>query len=54
MGHREATAAFRHQSTKERVEFVAKKRVEEEEEEEEEEETVLGLSGLSAVQFLLG
>jgi hypothetical protein len=52
MGHREATAAFRHQSTKERVEFVAKKRVEEEE--EEEEETVLGLSGLSAVQFLLG
>jgi hypothetical protein len=49
MGHREATAAFRHQSTKERVEFVAKKRVE-----EEEEETVLGLSGLSAVQFLLG
>jgi hypothetical protein len=35
--HREATAAFRHQSTKERIEFVAQKRAE--------EETVLGFPG---------
>lgn len=35
--HRQATVAFRHESTKERMEFVAKKRVE--------EETVLGFPG---------
>jgi hypothetical protein len=43
--HREATVAFRHQSTKERMEFVARKR--------EEEETVLGFPGYRPFNFYL-